>query len=789
MTKTNRNQSNHRDILKKIPVMYHSIDRSGTIMEVSDFWLEKMGYGRADVIGRKSTDFLTQASKELAEELLLPQFFKNGFAENAHYQMVKKDLSVMDVLMSARSLTDQDGRFKRSLAVMIDVTEQKRVQRSLERSERKFRLVMETIHDVFWIRTCGFGEVAYISPAYEKIWEKPTNRLYESPRSFLDAIHPADLDDYLATLDTYHRRGTSYSCEYRIIGKNGAIKWIHERGYPAPGLSDGKNLMTGVCADITASKKVESSLSEKERILRLMTDSAYDLISKHSEVGDYLYVSPSCRKLLGYRPEEMIGRSAYDFFHPEDLSAIRRSHRTVIEETGGYIVSYRIRRRDGTYLWVETNSGIIKGSEVGSGNEIIAITRDISARKKAEDEKQQFQSELQLRNQIATILLTSHGEQMYADVLALILGELDSQYGYFGYINRDGDLLCPSMTVDVWEKCAVAGKSIVFPKKNWGGLWGRSLHERRLMVANAGLKVPKGHIDFHRAMVAPVIHGGCLIGQIAVGGKPSDYTEADQSRLTSITEYIAPFLNQYLVKQHEEESRLQAEEALRASEAQLHDLSKKLINAQEQERQRIAVELHDELGQAMMVLKLQLRTILKSLDTERRDLQEGLESSVDYIDETVDRIRRLARELSPPTLRDLGLSAALTRLAQDMTQNTSIKVKMEVEDMKGLLSLETETTIYRVFQEALTNVVKHSRAGHVTLALGRSPEAVVCQLQDNGQGFDVAAMTQIDAAGDGMGLATMAERLRIINGDFECKSRPGKGTRITFSVPIENRGQ
>jgi signal transduction histidine kinase len=124
-----------------------------------------------------------------------------------------------------------------------------------------------------------------------------------------------------------------------------------------------------------------------------------------------------------------------------------------------------------------------------------------------------------------------------------------------------------------------------------------------------------------------------------------------------------------------------------------------------------------------------------------------------------------------------------------MTQYTSIQVTMVVKDMQGRLPLETETTLFRVFQEALTNVVKHSRAGHVTVALRKTPEAVTCQVKDDGQGFDLAAVTQTGAAGDGMGLAAMAERLRIIDGRFECKSRPGKGTRIVFSVPVENGGQ
>ena len=136
----------------------------------------------------------------------------------------------------------------------------KRTEQALEQSELKFRLVTETIEEVFWMSTLGIGKMIYISQGYETLWQNSREYLYRSPKSFLEAIHPDDINDYLAVIEKYHGKGRPYECEYRIIRKDGQERWIHERGYPVPQEWEGERLMAGVCTDITERKCAENAL-------------------------------------------------------------------------------------------------------------------------------------------------------------------------------------------------------------------------------------------------------------------------------------------------------------------------------------------------------------------------------------------------------------------------------------------------------------------------------------------------------------------------------------------------
>lgn len=153
-------------------------------------------------------------------------------------------------------------------AVVIDITERKRAEQALEQSEEKFRLVTDAIKEVFWMSTRGIGEMVYVSPAYENLWERSRESLYQSPKSFLEAIHPEDLDRYLEVVKENHANGTPYRYEYRIVRKNGEIRWIQERGYAVPDSTGRAPLMTGICTDITERKMAEAARKSLEAQVR-----------------------------------------------------------------------------------------------------------------------------------------------------------------------------------------------------------------------------------------------------------------------------------------------------------------------------------------------------------------------------------------------------------------------------------------------------------------------------------------------------------------------------------------
>jgi len=227
--------------------------------------------------------------------------------------------------------------------------------------------------------------------------------------------------------------------------------------------------------------------------------------------------------------------------------------------------------------------------------------------------------------------------------------------------------------------------------------------------------------------------------------------------------------------------RLQTCQILHEAEEQNHYLANRLLSAQEIERKRISMELHDELGQSLNVIKLQLRVIEKGSMGKREECEKLLE----YMDHVIEDVRRISRDLSPTVLEDLGLTSALHWLTDNMKKDPNVRITADVEDIDHLFSRKNWITIYRVVQEALTNIMKHAQAENVSFFTRTQGDRVAFSVEDDGNGFDLAQTKTQVADSKGLGLTTMSERVKIMGGDYNLWSRKGSGTRITFSIPIE----
>lgn len=229
----------------------------------------------------------------------------------------------------------------------------------------------------------------------------------------------------------------------------------------------------------------------------------------------------------------------------------------------------------------------------------------------------------------------------------------------------------------------------------------------------------------------------------------------------------------------------EAEEALRESEKQLRHLSSQLLTAQEKERSRISRELHDELGGALAVLKLRCSLIEKNLQKDETGVREECKQNVQYIDQIIENVGRLSRDLSPSILEDLGLSAALRRLIDNFVKNYNTKVASDIADVDHLFPRDAQIMIYRIFQEALTNIGKHAQARSVSVKIKKDEDRMSFLIEDDGKGFDVKHAAMKEGSERGLGLATMDERARMLGGFLDLWSEEGKGTRITLSIPIK----
>jgi len=217
--------------------------------------------------------------------------------------------------------------------------------------------------------------------------------------------------------------------------------------------------------------------------------------------------------------------------------------------------------------------------------------------------------------------------------------------------------------------------------------------------------------------------------------------------------------------------------AVDLSERVSRDAVRRVVEAQELERARLARELHDETGQALTSILLGLKPLEET--AKSAEAQEALASVRELVISTLQNVRRLAVELRPSALDDFGLVPAVERLTETFREQSGLQVDLESQIGEERLANEVETTVYRVIQEALTNIVKHADAGRVSILLQRKNGAVVAVVEDDGSGFDTSSTRE-----DALGLAGMRERVTLAGGRLQVESAPGSGTTLVAEVPF-----
>jgi signal transduction histidine kinase len=182
-----------------------------------------------------------------------------------------------------------------------------------------------------------------------------------------------------------------------------------------------------------------------------------------------------------------------------------------------------------------------------------------------------------------------------------------------------------------------------------------------------------------------------------------------------------------------------------------------------------------------------LRFLEKHLATDQEKLKQECEQSIQYIDQVIEEVRRLSRDLSPSILEDLGLSNAIQWLINNFSTNNNMSFTLDKDDvdLDHLFFQDSQIIIYRIFQEAFTNIEKHSHASRVSVSIKTRNQGLHLSVEDNGSGFDITQTLKSKTARQGLGLVTMQERTRMLGGGLEVASEKGKGTRIDVYLPLE----
>jgi signal transduction histidine kinase len=227
--------------------------------------------------------------------------------------------------------------------------------------------------------------------------------------------------------------------------------------------------------------------------------------------------------------------------------------------------------------------------------------------------------------------------------------------------------------------------------------------------------------------------------------------------------------------------------SLRAQE-HLRSLSHQVLSAQEQERRRISRELHDEIGQILTAVNVKLATLTAQANINAKVLKRTIRSTQRLVERSMNKVHRFARDLRPPLLDDLGLIPALKAHLDTFTRQTAIPVRLKVFAAVEKLDSDKRTVLYRVVQEAVTNIVAHAQASLVNVEIQRDGNIVRMDVRDNGKGFDVQRRLNARRI-TRLGLLGMRERVEMVGGSFDVESTRGEGTTIRARIPFDGRGK
>jgi two-component system, cell cycle sensor histidine kinase and response regulator CckA len=316
----------------------------------------------------------------------------------------------------------------------------------------------------------------------------------------------------------------------------------------------------------TFQHRAEMELRESRDLLQAIIDAVPAAIVGLDLDGMVRTVwNKGAERMLGWSAEEVMGKPMPSV--PAERQEEYRAFGELIR-SGASIEGVEVRRvrRDGSPIDYAGYTSLLRDSK-GNPTGNISILVDLTERKQAEDALRESEREKTVLNEIANIFLTVPDEAMYAEVLAVVLNEMSSEFGILGYLGESGDLVIPSLTRHVWDQCQVPEKSIVFPADSWGhSLWGRAIREKKTFVSEGPFGTPEGHVRIDSFLTVPIVYKNETIGLLSVANKPAGYSDRDRELLERIVKKISPVLNARLQRDMQEQRRIGTEADLRESE-------------------------------------------------------------------------------------------------------------------------------------------------------------------------------------------------------------------------------
>jgi PAS domain S-box-containing protein len=524
-----------------------------------------------------------------------------------------------------------------------------------------------------------------------------------------------------------------------------------------------------------------------EEELEQLFNLTLDLLCIANTDGYFLRLNPSWERNLGYSREELMAKRFLDFVHPDDLDRTHKAVSTLASQQRVIYFENRYRCKDGTYRWLEWTSA-------PAGDLIYAAARDVTERKQAEEALggrlrfEQLLSDLSARfvnippDRVDSEI--EHGlkqtvEFFRVDRCLLFRTLPDRTSWQITHTASSGNVPTRPAGVELpsslypWAYEKLSEKHEVMSVSRLDDLPAEAKVDRESCI-KSGIR---SYVNI------PILIGESVTHIIHISSVESERVWPEElfPRLRLLGEI---FVNALQRKQAEEASR-ESERMLRQNESDLRRLAGRLIYAQEEERSRIARELHDDLAQRLAVVAIDVGRLEQQLMDPPAPFREELHGMKNGIVRISQDIHSLSRQLHPSILDDLGLIKAVEAECAGFSKREGIEVLFNHENIPGVIPKDVSLSLYRIIQEGLRNISKHACAEHASVSLQGIDHDVLLSVQDDGIGFDWAEAKE----NPGLGFSSMRERARLIRGELSIKSEPEKGTVITVRAPLTREGE
>ncbi len=594
------------------------------------------------------------------------------------------------------------------------------VEANLIKSETRLSLALTATRMGVWEWNLQSNDVFWSPECYDIIGIKEFKGTFAA---FSELIHPDDTAYIMATTEKALEQRANFSTEFRIIRPDGELCWLSNHG-GATYNADGKPLtIFGTVRDITKQKRSEEILrNSEEQFVKAFNQCPFMMTISTLEEGRYIEINEPFLKTLGLRKDEAIGltfRETNIYVNP-----VQRDLFVEIAQNQGFIKDHEIklRKRDGNIIMCLFSAQVI---ELQQKQFLLTTMIDITDRKKAEEALKSSEERYRRLFEVESdpVLMVDLRTGLFTEVNT-------SARKMYGYTNEEFMQLSPiNLSAE--------------PDKT----------EESIGVSKTSIPL-RWHLK-KDGTVFPV--------EIAASYFEYQGRKMHVAVIRDITERI-----------RNEKHLVELNQKLRA-------LSEHLQTVQERERMAMARDIHDEIGQYLAVLKLDLEWIELRLHTDGSDLSERVNEMRASIDQMTASVQQLAANLRPPLLDSLGLTAAIEWHIDEFRRRSGLECYVMLNEDIDPLDQQVSTAVMRIVQEGLTNIARHARATEISVSLCRREGNLILEISDNGCGITPEQINSPTA----YGLMGMQERARNCNGELTINGRPDYGTILSLSIPID----